>query len=224
MEKKIAEKFLLLALHPEKARYKIGSQHLSAGLIGAILFDLTLDKKLSIEGKFLKPLVSGVKADDAHGIILKKILEREKPRKIKNWVSRLNTKSRKYRFMIFEEMERKRLVSVERKKFLFIPYKVARLRDIKNRNRLMGDLRTLVLDKKRLNDENAALLSLAYACKMHKILGKNKEENKKIKTQLKDILNQSAISGEVDKVIKEMQAAVTIAVTTAVIASSASSS
>lgn len=223
MEKKIAENFLLLALHPEKARYKIGSQHLSAGLIGAILFDLTLDKKLSIEGRFLKPLVHRVKAEDAHGMILKKILERKKPRKIKNWVSRLNTKSRKYRFMILKEMERKKLVNVERKKFLFIPYKVARLKDEKSRKKLLKDLRSLILDKKALGDETLALLSLVYACRGHKILANNKEENKKIKAQLKEIISSSAISSEVDKVIREMQAAVVLAVTTAVVASSAAS-
>ena len=46
-------------------------------------------------------------------------------------------------------------------------------------NIIQPSINTAESNKKRLNDENAALLSLAYACKKRKILGKNKEENKK---------------------------------------------
>ena len=44
----LAEKFLLLALHPEKSKYLISDQALIAGFTGAIFLDLTLEGKLEI--------------------------------------------------------------------------------------------------------------------------------------------------------------------------------
>jgi hypothetical protein len=49
MELNITEKFLLLGLHPEKGRFIISDVHLSYGLVGAILLEMSIDNRIAIE-------------------------------------------------------------------------------------------------------------------------------------------------------------------------------
>ena len=53
--------------------------------------------------------------------------------------------------------------------------------------------------------DNALILGLIEACKIHKIIAKDRSEIKICKRKLADIIKSDAIAQGVDKVIKEMK-------------------
>jgi hypothetical protein len=59
------------------------------------------------------------------------------------------------------------------------------------------------------------ILGLVQACKMHKVICNSKEEIKSCKPRLKKIIESDEIASDVDKVIRETQAAVITAIAAA---------
>jgi len=218
MELNLTEKFLLLALHPEKPRYIISEAALNAGLIGAILLDLTAEGKIELVQKKINVSRSHASSlSPAHKWALEKIAHARKERKAKTWISLLAQRSRRFRHLILEELSKKRLVTIEHKRFLFIPYIKASLRRKDAQKEIITDLKHILSASKLVNAEYSSLLGLVDACKMHKIMASDKAEIKKIKQQLKTVVANDTIMGDVSAVIKETQAAIAAAITTSVI-------
>ena len=74
------------------------------------------------------------------------------------------------------------------------------------------ELNDIILTGKSLDIETASILGIIEACKMHKVLTRNKESLKIIKSNLKEMVKHDSVSQEVKQVIAEMQAA-TVAAT-----------
>ncbi|MFO7620157.1 MAG: GPP34 family phosphoprotein, partial [Bacteroidales bacterium] len=58
-----AEKFLLIAHHPEKGRFTISPMYIKYGLAGAILLDMTLEDRIDLTDKRLILKTAGTSAD-----------------------------------------------------------------------------------------------------------------------------------------------------------------
>lgn len=226
MKLNTAEKFLLLAKHPEKFWYKISEIHLNYGIIGSILIDLSLKKSLEIKEKcFHVNTKFEYKDKEYPGFerISDFIINSKKSRKPKYWIQKFARKSRIYKWEFFNGLEKKRLVRIENRKFLFIPYRRCYLVDSRTRNKLIDHLRDSVLYKKKKSEEDMAILGMVEACKMHKIISRDRHEVKMIKKELKTLLKDSPISQIVDDTIKQVQIAITIAIASSVAASTAAS-
>lgn len=198
MELNLTQKFLLLALHPEKPRYIISETALNAGLIGAILLDLTAEEKIELVQKRIKVSRSLSSLSPTHKWVLEKIAHARKERKTKTWIGLLSQKSRQFRHLILEDLSKKRLVTIEHKRFLFIPYIKAALRRKDVQKEIITDLKQILSASKPINVEYSSLLGLIDACKMHKILASDKAEIKKIKQQLKAFMADNTIMGDVN--------------------------
>jgi hypothetical protein len=223
MELSTAEKFILLVHHPAKARYLVAEQKRNAGIAGAMLLDLTLDKKIEIVDHRIRVRSHTTKISPAHILVLRKLTDSGREKKARSWISNLTLRGGKYRRILIENMQKKRILKLERKRFLFIPYIKTRLLNPKKHAELVKQIRSVILEKQQIDNEMSAILSLIDGTKTYRIISKERSELKAIKSRLKDVLKDDVISRDVDKVIKEMQAAVAIAVSTAVVASSASS-
>jgi len=211
MELSTVEKFILLAQHPEKARFTIGGVQLNYGIIGALLLEMSQEKIVMLEdGKLVlkdrkrhkNPLVSE---------IVEMIEASEKKRKIKYWIIRLNRKSYKFKWAILNEMDKRRLVRIEHKKFLgLIPYKLCYLRDGRTREKLIQHIRKAILHPSlaEITNDDIALMGLVEAGKMHKTIASNKEELKRIRKELKEVIKNSPIAGVIDETIRQVQAAI----------------
>ncbi len=211
MELSTVEKFILLAQHPEKGRFTIGVIQLNYGIIGALLLEMSQEKIVVLEdGKLVlkdrrrhkNPIVSG---------IVEMIGASEKNRKIKYWINKLNRKSYKYKWAILNEMDKKRLVRIEYRKFLgLIPYKLCYLRDGRTRERLIQHIRKAILRPSSVDvtNDDIVLMGLVEASKMHKTIASNKEELKRIRKELKEIIKDSPIAGVVDETIRQVQSAI----------------
>ena len=87
MELSIAEKFLLIILHPQKSKYLISDQMINPGFFGAILADLAVEKKIEIQNKRIIAKSDYTKLSEAHNLILSKITTSRKTKRIKTWIS-----------------------------------------------------------------------------------------------------------------------------------------
>ncbi len=213
MKLSIAEKFLLLAQHPEKGWYITGDTQVVYGLIGALLMEMSLANRFRMESKKLI-LNTEEKSENAIFADIEMRIAKKKPRKVKTWVSYLANKSRKYRIAIQNEMMSKRLIRVEQKKFLgLIPYRRVYLVETKTRNTLIHDLKRAILSKHNLDDETISLLAIINASEMYKVFAKDRVERKHVKKELKKLVKENPIANSLSQSIMEVQAAIAISVT-----------
>lgn len=214
MDLNTAEKYLLLILHPDKSRYLVTDQVINPGLLGAILVDLSIDGKIEIRDRKVFSKSSYCKLSEAHNLILNKISRSKRPRRVKTWISNLNWFGRKYRHMLLHDLAMKSKIRMEDKWFLFIKYKKAHLLDRDGRRSLLAQLKDVIINNKEMNDNTAPLLGIIQACNMQKVLSKDNNELKVIKSTLKDLTRKDTISTEIVQVIEELNVA---AITTVVV-------
>ena len=224
MKSGIAEKFLMLAHHPEKGRFLISHLYQQYGVAGALLLDMTIDDRIEMAEKKLLLKPGKDAAESVTGEIASLLSRSEKPRKTEYWIRKLAGRYRRYKWEILEGLERKRVVRIENRKFLWIiPYRKSYLVESYTRSNIISQLKNDILFQKALDGENLALAGLIHACSMHRILTHDIDELKKIRKQLKQIIKESPVADIVDQTIRQIQAAIMVSVTTAIVASTAGS-
>ena len=222
MKLSTVENFLLIAHHPNKGRFVVSEMNINYGIIGAILLEMSLEDKVIIENDSLILKNSRSTGNQIVSEISIMISSSKKPRKIKYWITKLSSKSRKYKWIILNELSGKNFMRIENKTFLgFIRYKRSYLIDNRTRDNLIQQLRNNILFQQELSNENVVLLGLIEACKMHNIIASNKDELKAIRKKLKQIIKESPIADSVDKTIKQVQGAILGAIIASTAASSA---
>ncbi len=214
----LAEKFIVLAMHPNKPRYLISDQAIIAGLTGAILLDLTLEGKLEIRNQILHAKSGNSQISATHAEYLNIIQTSTKERKIKHWIQKFTNKSQSRRKQIHEGLKSKGFVKIEYKRFLFIPYIKAYLIRKNERSKLIEEIRSILIYSKKPNAEMAPILGLIEAGKMYRVISKNRSEVKDFRKKLKEIMKSDLIASGVNQVITEMQAAVTAAIIVSTVA------
>ncbi len=216
----LAEKFILLGMHPNKARYLISDQALIAGLTGAILLDLTMEGKLEIRDQMLHASTNKSNLSAIHTEILNTIYSFPKKRKIKIWIQRLSNKSQSRRKKIHEGLKSKGFVRIEYKRFLFIPYIKSYLIKKNERTKLIDEIRGILIYSKKPSAEMAPILGLVEAARMYRVIARNRREIKDFRKKLKEIIKSDLIASGVNQVLTEMQAAVTAAIMVSTLAAS----
>lgn len=218
-----AEKFLLIAHHPEKGRFIIQPMFLQYGIAGAILLDLTLENRIELDNKQLILKPARVSADPVINEVVSLMSQSAKSRKVNYWVRKLATRYRKYKWQVLKGLAAKSMVRIEEKKFLgLIPYRKSYLIESYTRSNILRQLKSEILAYTREpSSASMAIAGLIGACRMHRILSDDREERKAIKTQLKKTIKDSPVSDIVSQTIKQVQAAIITSVTTAIIASTA---
>jgi len=220
MDLKTTEKLLLIALDPVKGKFLISSLQLNVGLVGAILMEMTFDKKIVIEQNKLLLKSSKSSNDPVLSEITGIIKKSKKPRKVKYWVSKLERKVRRYKWIFLEKMQKDRLVRIEHKKFLgAISYRKCYLINKRIRDDILKQLKDAVFYKKELTEENIVLLGLVEACGLQKTLVSDRKELKVVKKRLKELLKEEPIAQAVGKTLAEMQAALSGAISAAIVTS-----
>jgi golgi phosphoprotein 3 len=221
----IAEKFLLLALNPEKGRLSNSGENLPYGLIGAVLLDLSLTGDLLTENGLLKVAKNGIEHSQINATVLNAIESSPKLRKPGYWINKLSRDSKAFNRQFLSLLQDKNLIRIEERKFLgLITYHKYFLIDTYIREEILNQLRNCVLYQNELSFENISLLSLLQACGMHKIISKSKEELKVIKTKLKIMMKENPIAVGVNDTIQEVQAAISAAVIASTVAATVTSS
>jgi len=218
-----AEKFLMIAHHPEKGRFMITGMFIQYGIAGAILLDLTLEERIDITNKRLILKTPGTSADPLINEITALISGDPRPRMVGYWVRKLARRYNRYKRQVLEGLAKKRMVRIEERKFLgLIPYRRSYLTESYTRTNLVRQLKNELLANTRgPSSPNMAIAGLIEACRMQRHLADDREELKKIRIRLKDIIKESPVSDVVSQTVRQVQAAIFASVTAAIIASSA---
>jgi len=216
-----AEKFLIIAHHPEKGGFLTYQTYVQYGIAGAILLDLTLEEHISIADKklFLKPgkaLASHLLNDVSTMIGLS-----PNPRKLSYWVGKLASRYNMYKWQILEGLESKRILRIERRKFLgLIPYRLSFFTETYTRSSLVRQLKNEIMSGRGVDGELNALAGIVKACSMERVLSSDRDELERIRQQLKVMVSESPVSDVVAQTIRQVQAAIIASLTAAVVASS----
>ncbi len=207
-----SEKFLLLIQHPVKSRFLVSEPERRAGLIGSVLLDLVYGHNLETDNKKLIVRTNKTELSEAHRLILQKIDESGKIRKVRSWIERLFRHSGRYQKMLLNNLVDKKIVEIIPVWFLFIRYYRPRLVNTTVRDNLIEEIRGIVFKDKKADNENALILGLIEACNMHKIICRDRFEKKICKKKL-IVLRQTALfPQDLDLIIKGVQVAITKAV------------
>ncbi len=218
----IAEKFLLIAHHPEKGRFMISQLFIQYGIAGSILLDMTLEDRIDIADKKLILKTARDSADPIISEVTVLMTQSSKSRKAEYWVRRLATRYNKFKWQILQGLADKRVLRIEERKFLgLIPYRKSFLTESYTRINLIRQLKNEILAYRGAPGDLTALAGMVKACRMQKILSTDRDEQKRIREQLKKMLRESPVSDAVSQTIRQVQAAITASVTAAIIASTA---
>jgi hypothetical protein len=216
----IAEKFLLIAHHPERGRYMIPSTYLQYGLAGAILLDLTLSDLIETDGTKLSLKRSRPSTDPLLQEVTALISQSAAPRKAAYWIRKLGARYSKYHLQLLSGLAGKRLVRIEEKKFLgLIPYRKSYLLESYTRSNLVLQLRNEIMAYRGVPGENFPLAVMVAACRLQRVVTTDRDELKQIRSQLKRMAKENPVSDAVTQTVSQVQAAVIASITAAVVAS-----
>jgi len=218
-----AEKFFLIAHHPEKGRFMISQIYLQYGIAGALLLDLIVEDRIEMADKRLILKSASVSANPVINDVITLMSQASKPRKADYWVRKLATRHIRYKWLVLKGLADKRMVRIEEKKFLgLIPYRQSYLVESYTRSNMIRQLKNEIMAYTREPSiANTALAGLIEACRMHRILSDDRDELKTIRTNLKKIIKESPVSDVVSQTISQVQAAIISSVTAAIFASTA---
>jgi hypothetical protein len=214
MEKELIlpEKFLLLAHHPSKGKFtdsRLSADYVKYGMMGAIFLDLSLKGAIELEKKVVRVTEKKEDLYSEAEEILQRLRESHKHKKVKYWIRKMGMKGNRYKKRMLQRMKDKGLIRIEKRKFLgLIPYQKTYLLKPDQRYKMLMHLREVVMGRQKTGTEEALLLGLIRACRIHRILVQQKGEQKKIRKALKQFMEENPIAGAVSETLLEIQAAI----------------
>lgn len=222
MDNSVAEQFVILSLNPEKGRVSLDSIHFRYSLTGALLMDYLDQEEFKLENKRVVWSFR-MTGDTIHDMFAERILNSSGNWKISFWIRRLTRKSRLIFSEIIKSLEKRKLISIEHKKFIGIfPYKRYWFLDNGIRNGIIERLREILLYGKQPVKKELMLLGIVEAARAYRLLSREKGEARILRKKNNEILKGDVMSAEISKAVREVQAAIVASVITATIASQGS--
>jgi hypothetical protein len=222
METTVTSQFVLLSLHPEKGRVLIRKTHFRYALAGSVLMDFLLRGEISLENKRLVPGIrkNGEKVHDMFAEIMD---GHPRPRRISFWIRRLSLKS----YMVFKEtvssLTSSGILMNDRRYFInIVPYNRYILTDKMVRKEIIEGLRGVLLHGKEPTGVQSMLIGLLKAARAHYLLAKERSERSVLRIKCRDFKTEDEMASEIDRAIREVQAAIIASVTAASITAGSS--
>lgn len=222
MDLSLKEKFILLALNPEKGTNLIPT-FIGHGIAGAMLMELAGMDKIRIEDDRIKLVDRKSTGNEQLDYMTEVIGKSSKPMKVKSILQKLQGKSSRIKKPLIQGLVKKRFLHEKQKRFLFIKYKVYPSANRKYRDDLVEHIRRLVLRDIKLDDDIPLLTGLVGATQLHNKFFKRREERKIAKKRIKEIVQQNKIDKAIDETVKAVQAAVAVSIATTAAVSVAAS-
>lgn len=223
MDHSVAELFVILALNPEKGRITLSDIPFRYSLTGAFFMEYFEKGEFIIENK---RIVSSFRKNGEiiHDLFAERIMKSSRNRRISFWIGRLTSKRKLIFSEVISNLEKKRILRTEQKKFLNIfPYKRYWFTDNSVRTNLIELLRGILLYGKQAGKKEVMLLGLVEASKAYSVLSHEKGEKKILRKKNSELLKSDVISAEIGQAIREVQAAIVSSITAASVAAASSS-
>lgn len=220
MEPTLKEKFILLALHPQKGTNLIPT-FIGHGIAGAMLMELAELKKINIEENRIILTDHKRTGDKQLDYFIETLHAAGKPMKVKNIINKMQAKTSKIKRPLLDKLVASRYLHKVRKRFLFISYSVYPSANRKYRDDMIEQIRRYVLRNIQADNDISLLCGLVGATRLTHKFFRTREERKIARVRIKEIIKESAVDQAVDETVKAVQAAIAISIaTTAVVTSS----
>jgi hypothetical protein len=218
----LLENFVLMALDSNKGKFLIDSISLNYGIAGAILLELSELNKISIKDKKLLLTDKKHTGNEVFDTCIQLIDKSKRVKKVKFWINKIGNRSSRFKKNILADLKNKGILTVQRKSYLWGLIKIYSypiiqknmVYDIKSR------LKKIILENEKADLNYLLLISLMNSCKLIRVVFVNKKEYKAAKEKIKHLTQDIEITDAVGIALKEVQAAVMVATTSAFIGAS----
>ena len=214
----LLEEFLLIALDDDKGQFVIDSTHLHCGFGGAILLELALREKISIEGDCVRLKDSAYVKEVALNKTLDLLNEKGKEIEVKELINLLAKKAGELKQDTLQRLMNKGILKKEEHKILWIiPNNKYPTSDLSPENKVRERLKAVMLNGAKSEARDIMLLSLIEVSDLTREAFRDKDDYKQVKEKIKEVTQDVKISGAINKSIREIQAAIMIAITTTMV-------
>lgn len=215
MDSPVTTQFVILSVHPDNGRIVISNMEFKYSLIGAVLMDFLDNGEVTISNRRLIPSFRR-NGDPTHDMFAERIEGYNKPRRISRWVDSLSGKG----WGVFREtinsLISKGIIRHEKRYFLKIfPYNRFFHTDGRTRERIIDEIRDVLLHDKTPTRKQTMLIGLINASGSHNILVKEKGERWMLRSRCKEFMKRDIMSSEIDLAIREIQTEVIASISAA---------
>jgi hypothetical protein len=209
---KLSEKLFCLAVNPRKGGILLNaSSALSMTLAGSVFVELLKKELISIQKGVVHLENTSVQNDEIHEFFLNRIRLRSKDRKLRNWISYFNVRSRKIQKLFIRSLSRKNVLRTEEKRILFIPYEKVYLLDRELIENIRKDVEIALLEWSGSSDESVILSVMVGKTNLLSRIFPDRERRRQANRNLKN-LPETDVSKAVQEAIQMMHAAVYAAI------------
>ena len=211
------ESILLLSLDDQKGNFTTSISYLNYGFAAALIMDLVLDGRISIEDSMIKLKTNAITENKLLNDILRTIQNAKKPKKISNWLHTLVASNNKFIKKAIGNLIKKGILIKTTKKFLWI-FNVSRYPtiNVQSENKMRERLQQIIFEDLEPEQKEIILLTIVQSCKMLKDLISDKEERKVAKSKIIELTEDSEIRKLIGNTIEEMETIATMVTTTAI--------
>ncbi|PXY03087.1 hypothetical protein DF185_03070 [Marinifilum breve] len=227
MNLNLVDQLTLLALDDEKGSFIADSFSFAYGLAGAVILELSLQKRIEVEGKKIKVKSKETCGDALLDYFLDKIKHSKKQRSIQTWVETIGEKFSYIKDETLAKLIDEGILKKEEKKILWI-FNVDKFpaKNAKPENLLRKRLNDILLNDSDIEIQEIMLISLIDMCELnHEVYGK--ERAKEYKKKIKDIIEKGQLSSSIGKAVKEiheaLMAVIVVLITTSTVTTTISS-
>jgi hypothetical protein len=209
---KLSEKLFCLAVNPKNGGiFMSASSALSMTLTGSVFVELLKKELVSLEKGLVHLENSAIQSDEIHEFFLNRIRLRGKDRKLRNWISYFNVRSRKIQKLFIRSLVRKNVLRTEEKRILFIPYEKVYLMDRELVENIRRDVEIALLEWTGSSDESLILSVMVGKTNLLSRIFPDRGRRKEASRNLKN-LPETDVSKAVQEAIQMMHAAVYAAI------------
>ena len=200
----LVDKLILLAIDDEKGNFVSNSMVFCFCQAGAILFELSMKKRVTIVDSTVKVVNSEKLNEPALDHCLELIAKSKKDRKMRYWLEVIGEKGSSLRKMTVSKLVSLGILTEKENKFLW----VFKLKNYPTKNEvpeqtLRQRLHDIVLHKAKTEDDLVMLISLVDACGLNKeVYGKEMAKEKA--AEIKKIIKEYQFADATGKQIKEL--------------------
>lgn len=208
MEASILNRFVILSIHPEKGRIIISNSYYRYGLAGAVLMDFLKRGEIFLENKRVKCSFRR-NGEVIHDFFADMMEKPSGPKRVSYWLGRISMRSRKIFRETTDSLASSGIIRIEKRYFLnIIPYRRFFFTDRRARIDIAEGLRSVLLSKAAPDNDQVMLAGLLKATRSTSIIAIRKEEKQALKQACENLGKDNIMAKEIDKAIREMQAAI----------------
>lgn len=217
MNLNLLEEYVLLALDDEKGQFVIDSTALNYGFAGAVLLELALRNKFEIKNDRLMLIDNTYESEIALNKMIDLIKEKDSC-EVSECISHLAKRANDIKEDTLQHLINKDILKKTEKKILWlIPNKKYPTSNATPENKVRQRLDDVLSDEVETSVHDIMLLSLIQATHLVKEAFRNASDYKKVKARIDEVTQNLKVSQSFNKGLREIQAAIMMAVAQSVI-------